>query len=354
MFLSVRSGYVGAKVNMINKAIEDLVTSGEIMKCVFKLEKKESDMNSISQEMLMLREINKIDLIVNLLVPEEPENRRLIQQKVFTAIKKRKNSQLYFNFIIISFTDFQISSLPEDLLLDEEETNFLMPAIISRLNIDKPLIRRREAAWVIAKYFKSPRYIQTIIECLSDESDDEVKNSIIDYAYTCPSEVLYDILMKADSKTVDNVVSYKKILLKFVENEDEKIRFFALDSLAKLPSEEIISILFKWLPIEKNKKVTEKIITYIGDLESSEVTPYLINLLIDERQYVRVFALSALEKNRSFMDKDTIKLFNLTKKVSKKKSLGIREKIFLRRLLKKNPIMKDVIHNLRKYAKKKR
>lgn len=353
---------------------------------------------------------------LGLLESEDSGYQKSIQRKILEKINGNSFPWAYFILIVSAFVDFHIFSIIEEFPRDEKIGYLLAFALFNGLDSDKNVYQRRTTAQIIAKHLPIVQYLPAVVNCMSTEVNDTVKKYLHDYLDRQPPGAFYDFFTKADLHTRTQISNNKEMLLKLLKEPSEESCLFALESLAKFPPEKVMSIflsfvdnknsniraktleliiksknkdtqvvevfakvlcdtspeirllalefieqakekscipqVFALLQSEQNEIVKEKAVTTLGNLKDAKVIPYLLKLLMDNNQKIRTLALSSLERNIELMEMDVKKLFNLIRKVTKKKcSLGIRDTIFLRKFSRKYPEMGGVVQTLKKISR---
>lgn len=410
IFFSVNSEYRVAASNLIIQALDDLAVSKDMKEWIAEIENIQFYPPLIFQGLQNLKEVKEVDLIVNLLELENLECRKSIQQIIFEKIRKNSHVSAYFLLIYSVFVDFDILLMVEDLY-DEKVGTLLAFTLFSALNSNR-ISQKVSGAKIIVQQLPV-QYLPEVVDYFSRESDNTVRRCLLDFIDKQPPGTLTEFFLNADHHIKSKIEDSKELLLRLAKEPDERISFFALDSLAEFSEEEIIPIflsfsnsenpvirakslqiligyetkdtrveetfiqamrdpsfeirlcalefvektkkssfiplLFNLVEEEQNEMVKKKIVDTMGRFEDVEVVPCLLKLLVDNSEEVRASAISSLERNLDLSQPDVSNFFDLIRDIGEgKRSLSMRDKVFLWRFSKKHPEMDKAVQMLRK------
>jgi len=157
-------------------------------------------------------------------------------------------------------------------------------------------------------------------------------------------------------KSLEMLINYKttdkktlKIFLNALQNFSPEIRLLALEFIKESKNTSLLSTVASIIKSERNEIVKEKAIKTLGSFKDVKVIFHLIEFIHDESPKINNLVLSCIEKNINLDNKDFRRFFDIIKQsVDKKYSLGIKDKIFLKKFSKNNPKMSEAVDNLRK------
>lgn len=383
MLLSVRSGYEEIKADLIKRELEVLETSEQMGKWIMELEDRLLNPSSMRQHLSKLRKIKEVCFIIGLLELENLECQKSIQRRILEKINVNSYPWAYVILIFSSFIDFHVISMTEEFLDDEKIGVILAFALFAGLDNNKTVDERRTAAQIIAKYLPAIQYLSVAVDYISEELDSVVSRYLVDYLNRHPPGAFHEFFMKADPRTTTKISTNKEMLIKLAKESDEKSCIFALESLAKFPSEKVMPVflsfadnensniraktleliiesktkhsrvvevfvqalrdpspeirllalkfieqtketsclpyVFALLQSEQSRIVKENAVTVLGSLKDAKVIPHLLKLITDDDQKSCTLALSSLKKNIELMEIHDEKLISLIGKVAEKK-----------------------------------
>ena len=254
------------------------------------------------------------------------------------------------------------------------------------------------------------QYLPLIVDCLDAESDEKVKDYLIDFLNKYSSNDFYNFFKSADLEIKNKITNNKEMLIKLANVPDNKTRIIAIENLLKFPTNEIMQTLFSFIDSNDTKiraKTLELIrakglrlqeiikqamqnpspgirllaLEYIQQTPDNSYLPALINFLREESENLLIrIAIATLGKLKDpnvlppifdllingsaktpsrivfylktddKLMKDDFKHFLelMIKVKNQKQLLGAKDKVFLWHFAKRNKEMKQVVEDLKK------
>ncbi|MGC1119495.1 MAG: Hsp70 family protein [Candidatus Methanofastidiosia archaeon] len=296
IFSSVHSEYEVAASDLIIQALDDLAVSKDMKEWIAEIENIQFYPSLIFQGLQNLKEVKEVDLIVNLLELGNLEYRKSIQQRISEKIRKNSHVSAYFLLIYSVFVDFDVLSMVEELY-DEKIGTLLAFTLFSALNSNR-ISQRVSGARIIAQRLPV-QYLPEVVDYFSRESDNTVGRHLLDFVDKQTSGTLTEFFLNADHHIKSKIENSRELLLRLAKEPDERISFFALDSLAGFPEEEIVPILLSFASSENSVIRAKSLQILIGcETKDTRIEEIFIQAMRDPSLEIRLYALEFVEKTK--------------------------------------------------------
>jgi hypothetical protein len=236
---------------------------------------------------------------------------------------------------------------------------------------------RKKAAQRISRYLPEVRFIASVVNRIMTEQDIEVRSYLLEYIARQPRGSLQEYFLNSDFGTKASISRNRELLARLAKEPNENIHLFVLDSLAHFDATEIFPFILLFCR-SNNSAVRSKAFDIISKVKTNDsrvicifsealldsfpeirlvalrylrkiedldtrVIPSFFASALDSNEEISTAAFSILEKSDVLANADFVHFLNITKKVKREnRALGIADKLFLRKFVKKHPEMKKV------------
>lgn len=367
MFSSVYQYYENIKIDMIIETMEDLATLDPMKECFRNIESRIRNPLLINQDLSRLRKMKEVSSTIYLLKNEYVEFENSILKKIVNKIRGDNYKLVYFFLIISSFLDYKISLVIDEIRGEEKLTDIIAILLLNGMNFEKNINKREEFARLAAEILPpTQNFIHVFTDFFVREDNEKIKFHLLDYIKRLPPGEFCKFFFNADIGMQNEIRKNKDLLLKLLNEPEEKSQIFALEFFAKLPWKESINILisqldnksfrirlktlkllvysyamdrrmekicrealrdpfseirlialkfvekqkdisfvpdlFNLIKFEREKIVLEKTINIISSFRDYSNIVYFLELLLDENRKIRISALSCINKNMNLYD----------------------------------------------------
>ena len=383
IFTPIQLSYEEIKANFIANKMRMLITSNQIEFLILAVRNTSPNSSLLKRHLNDLRKTEEISSMLSLLESDDIEYQTVIRQIIFQKLQDDPYISACFVFIVSVFVDIQALAMIKSSSISEKGEHLLnLTPLVCLVNTDY-IEQKRNVAQNISKYLFGKQYISTIANCIAEETDSIVKNYLFDYLNNQSSNELYESFKNFDYKIKEKIASNREILLKLLNESDEKDCLTLLEFLARFPlrettpkiillaknknidirtkalelltktevkSQEVLEIFrdafhdlypqirlialefadknrgYSFIPAvidllraEQNESVKEKAVTFLGSQKDISAIQYLFNLLLDKSPRIRNVTLLLIENNSKLLEQDFNRFISLIKKMTTEK-----------------------------------